>query len=130
MGVYGNLLTHFPELYRRIEVWTNPDKADKRTVVGVYLPSKGDKLKRWKFSSRGTAIDISSDDVLFVLSRYRDKVREGDYFYEPDQQRIMRVMGEQDFSHPGGFIVFTVERVTGATVDQQDRLEVKEAYFA
>lgn len=130
MGVYGNLLSHFPELYRRIQVWTSPDKSDLRTITGVYLPTKGDKLKRWKFSNRGSAIDYSDDDQLFVHTRYRDQIKEGDYFYDPDDNHICRVMGDQNFSHPGGFIVFNVERVTGANHDQQGTLEVKEATFA
>lgn len=130
MGVYGNLLTAFPELYRRIEVWTSPDKSDIRTITGVYLPTKGDKLKRWKFSNRGSATDYSDDDQLFVSQTFRDKVHVGDYFYDPDEHDLHRVMGEQDFNHPGGFIVFSTEHVTGATADHTEELQVKEATFA
>lgn len=130
MGVYGNLLSHFPELYRRIDVWTQADKRDKRTVSGVYLPTKGDKLKRWKFSNRGSAVDYSDDDELYIPVKFRHKVHIGDYFYDPDAHDIHRIMGQRDFNHPGGFMVFSTERVTGATVDQHEELVVKEATFA
>lgn len=137
MGVYGNLLSAFPELYRKITIWTAPDKSDARDIVGVYLPTRGDKLKRFNFSNKSgasdynsTAIDYSDDDQLFVGQSYRKMVHVGDYFYDPDENDIHRIMGEVDYNHPGGFMVFTTERVTGATIDHQEPLQVKEAQFA
>ena len=130
MSVYGNLLTAFPELYRTIQVWTAADKSDTRTVTGVFLPTKGDALSRWKFSNRGSATDYKGDDWLFISVVYKDKVKEGDYFYSPDDGTICRIMGGQDFRHEGGFVAYRTERVTGADHDQTERLNVKEATFA
>lgn len=136
MGVYGNFLSAFPELYRTIEIWTKPDKSDIREIAGVYLPTKGDKLKRFNFANKAgmsdynaTAIDYIDDDQLFISQTFRDKVVIGDYFYDPDEHDIHRIIGEIDFMHAGSFKVFTTERVTGATVDQTEKLVVKEARF-
>jgi len=130
MGVYGNLLTAFPELYRRIPVWTKEDKSDIRDIVGIYLPSKGGLLKRWKYSNRGSASDYRNDDQLFVSIKFKDSVHIGDYFYDPDDGELCRIMGDLNYRHPGGFVVYTTEKVTGATVDHDEKLTVKEATFA
>lgn len=130
MGVYGYLLSAFPELNRRIEVWTKPDKSDIRTIVGVFLPTKGDKLKRWKFSNRGSATDYTDDDELYVSVKFQEQIHIGDFFYDPEEHDIHRIMGTRNFNHPGGFMVFSTERLTGATCDQQGELTVKEASFA
>lgn len=136
MGVYGNFLSAFPELYRRIEVWTKEDKSDVRTITGVYLPTKGDKLKRWQFSNRSgmsdynsTAIDYSDDDQLYVAYTFRNMVHVGDYFYDPDENDMHRIMGEVDYSHPAGYLIFSTERVTGASTEHTEQLQVKEATF-
>lgn len=130
MGVYGDLLTAFTELYREIPVWTQLDKSDMRIVVGVYIPTKGDKLKRWKFGNRGSAIDYADDDQLFLDEEECQRVHIGDYFYDPDEKDMHRIMGERDYQFTGGFRVFDTERVTGATVDHDEALVVKEASFA
>lgn len=130
MGVYGNMLTAFPELMRMIEVWTKSDFSDIREITAVFIPTQGDQLKRWKFSNRGTAIDYSDKDQLFVSIEFKDKITIGDYFRDPEDGDIRRVTGRQDFNHPGGFVVFTTERLTGATADQTEELKVKEATFA
>lgn len=130
MGVYGNLLTAFPELLRRIPVWTKSDKSDLRDISGIYLPAKGGVLNRWKFSNRGTASDYKDSNRLFVSVKYKDDIHVGDYFYEPDDGTMCRVMGDQDYRYEGGFTVFPVEKITGATSDQPDKLDVKEATFA
>ena len=136
MGVYGNFLSAFPELYREIQVWTKWDKSDIRSITGVYLPTKGDRLKRMNFSNKAgfsdyssTAVDYIDDDELFVSQTFKDKVAIGDYFYDPDEHDIHRIVAEVDYTHPGSFKVFTTERVTGATVDQTEKLVVKEPTF-
>lgn len=129
MGVYGNLLREFPELKRRIQTWSKEDKSDSHYIVGVYIPTKGDILKRWKFGNRGSAINYSDDDTLYV--NMKQLIDVGDYFYDPDTNSgdIHRVVGLVNYGHPGGFRIYKTERVTGATVDQQEELKVKEAEF-
>lgn len=130
MSVYGGFLTAFPELMRTIEVFTKEDKSDLRHIRGVYMPTRGDKLDRQKFTSRGKAIQYFEDDCLFVSWTYKDVVDIGDYFYEPIEKHLSRIVGRADWSFEGGFIRFVTERVTGANVDTTERLEVKEAQFA
>lgn len=137
MGVYGNLLSAFPELKRRIAVWTNPDRSDLRYIVGIFLPTSGDMLKRWQYSkgqglgrAGGSAIDFSCDDELFVSRRYIDKVNLGDYFLDPDEQAVSRITGKEQWQHSGSFTMFTTQRVTGPDLGQSVPLQVKEATFA
>lgn len=130
MAVYGNFLTAFPELLRTIEVFTKEDKSDLRRIRGVYMPTRGDRLLRQKFTSRGKAVDYFEDDCLFVSWTYKDVVEAGDYFYSPHDKSLQRIVGKADWSFEGGFIRFTTEKVTGYNVDQQDDLKVKEAEFA
>lgn len=130
MAVYGNLLSAFPELMRTITVWTRDDKSDQRLIRGVYMPTRGDRLKNQKYTSRGQAVQYFEDDCLFVGRSFRDRVAEGDYFYSPQDARVCRIVGKADWQFEGGFTRFITERVTGANVDQQDDLEVKGARFA
>ena len=130
MSVYGGFLTAFPELMRTIEVFTQEDKSDSRRIRGVYMPTRGDKLDRQKFTSRGKAIQYFEDDCLFVSWTYKDVVSIGDYFYSPQDKSLQKIVGRADWSFEGGFLRFVTERVTGASVDTTERLEVKEAQFA
>lgn len=130
MAVYGNMLSAFPELMRTITVWTAKDKSDARTIRAVYLPSKGDTLKRQKFTNRGQGIEYFEDDYLYVGRRFADKIDIGDYFEEPNAGHISRAVGRADYVHEGGFVAYITERVTGATIATSEPLEVKEAQFA
>lgn len=136
MGIYGNFLSAFPELSRKVHVWTNKDKSDIRTIVAVYMPTKGNKLKRWQFSKAqglgragGSAIDYSDDDIMYVSAKYTGLISVGDYIDDPDGKTIHRVMGERDFAHSGGFKVFSTERLTGATAEDTEELKIKDAQF-
>lgn len=130
MGVYGNLLSAFPELMRTITVWTKSDKSDSRQIRGVYMPTRGDRLKNQKYTSRGQAVQYFEDDCLFVGYSFISKVDIGDYFYEPTEGHITRIVGRADWQFEGGFTRFIAERVTGANVDQQEDLQIKGAEFA
>lgn len=130
MSVYGGFLTAFPELMRTIEVFTKEDKSDLRRIRGVYMPTRGDSLKSQKFTNRGKAVQYFEDDCLFVSWTYKDVVDVGDYFYEPNSGYLNRIVGRADWSFEGGFMRFITERVTGASVDNTETLEVKEAQFA
>lgn len=128
MAVYGNLLSAFPELFRNIKAWTKPDKSDERVIRGVYMPKKGSSLQRQKMTSRGKVIQGFDDDILYTYSSA--DIKEGDWIESPHDGNIMRVMGTADWGFEGGYKSFRIEKVTGATVDQQEQLQVKEAQFA
>lgn len=130
MSVYGGFLTAFPELMRTIEVFTKEDKSDLRTIRGVFMPTRGDSLKNQKYTNRGTAIQYFEDDCLFVSHTFKDSVDVGDYFYEPQEGYLSKIVGRADWSFEGGFLRFITERVTGSNLEHTEDLEVKEAQFA
>ena len=130
-GVYGDMLLAFPELMRATQCWSKPDKSDVHTVTVIDLPKGYDRLYRAKFTGKGNAVDYKDADLLFVTASELHKIDVGYWFYDLDQPEVIhRIVGKQDYAHVGGYICFLTERVTGATVDQQQKLEVKEAYFA
>lgn len=129
-GVYGDFVECFRELYEVHDVWTNPDKSDLRHISAIYLPSKGDELKRRKYTSGNTALDVQDRDVIYVSISFRDKIKVGDYIQKVGDPYFMRVAGDLPYEKAAGYMVFTVERVTGETPDKDEELGVKEGRFA
>lgn len=130
MGVYGNFLTVFPELKERIVVWSKDDHSDERTVVAIYITSQGSRIKRRKYTSGNTSLDIEDEDTLYVSSKYQEQVHEGDYFKRRKSAYTYRIVQKAPYDLAAGYQVYTVERVTGATPDKDQPLPVKEGYFA
>lgn len=130
MGIYGNLLSAFPELVRSITIFTKADKSDLHIIRAVYMPTKGDRLVSQKITNRGKGIQYFGNDCLFVSRHWRDKVHIGDYFYSPQASELCRIVGMTDWQFEGGFTRFVTERVTGSTFEQTEELVVKEAEFA
>lgn len=128
MAVYGNFLSAFPELFRKISVFTKADKSDMRVIRGVYMPTKGDALVRQKLTNRGKALQYFGNDCLFVGRHWKDKVSVGDYFYAPDDT-LCRIVGMSEWQFEGSFTRFLTEKVSGASVDHTEELKVKEAQF-
>lgn len=129
-GVYGDFLEVFPEIAETFSVWTKEDKSDIRHIRAVYIPTKGGGLKRRKYTSGNTALDIQEQDNLFVLSIYRDKVAVGDYIQREGDPYLMRLTNDVPYDKAAGYMVFVIERVTGATPFHDEELKVKEATFA
>lgn len=129
-GVYGSFLESFPELVESFLVWTKEDKSDVRTVRAVYMPSKGSGLKRRKYTSGNTALDISGNDDFYISNKYANLVKEGDYVEKKGDNIIMRLTELVPYDKAAGYRVFKIEKVTGTTVDKDQNLNVKEAVFA
>ena len=126
--VYGDFLACFPELNESIEVWTE-DMDDIRNITAVFIPSGGSDIKRRKYTSGNTSLDITDEDLLYVHVSYLSQISTGDYFRRTDKI-IWRVVGKLDYAVPADYNVLRVAKVTGATQEQQDPLPVKEGYFA
>lgn len=127
--VYGDFIACFPELQERIDVWTKEDKSDIRTIVAAHIPQEGSLIKRRKYTSGNTGLDITDADLLYVHFSYKEQISTGDYFYK-DNKIIWRVVGRVDYSLPADFLVYAIEKVTGANADQKEALPAKEGYFA
>lgn len=129
-GVYGSFYEEFPELVERFHVWTAEDRSDQRLVTGIYMPTKGSGIKRRKYTSGNTALDITESDEIYFSRKYDRQVKEGDYIQKINDNIIMRLVSIVPYDKAAGYRVYKVERVTGTTPDKDKPLNVKEAVFA
>lgn len=129
-GVYGSFYEHFQELSEFFHVWTLDDRSDIRTVKAIYMPNKGSGLKRKKYTSGNTALDILDDDEFYISRKYDGQIKEGDYVQKVNDNIIMRLTKVVPYDKAAGYRVYKIERVTGATPDKDEDLGVKEGYFA
>ena len=130
MGVYGNFLLAFPELKERLKVWTKEDRSDERNIVAIYMTTEGGGIKRRKYTSGNTSLDVVDSDDLYVDHKYKALINVGDYFQRKHDSFIYRVINRKPYDIAAGYLWFNVERVTGATLDKNEALPVKEGYFA
>lgn len=129
-GVYGSFYEEFPELVERFHVWTAEDRSDERLITGIYIPTKGSGIKRRKYTSGNTALDITDVDEIYISRKYDGQVKEGDYIQKISDNLIMRVTNNVPYDKAAGYRVYKVELVTGTTYDKDQPLKVKEATFA
>lgn len=129
-GVYGSFYEEFPELVERFHVWTSEDRSDERLITGIYIPTKGSGIKRRKYTSGNTALDITDVDEIYISRKYDGQVKEGDYIQKINDNLIMRVTNNVPYDRAAGYRVYKVELVTGTTYDKDQPLKVKEATFA
>lgn len=129
-GVYGSFYEEFPELVERFYVWTAEDRSDERLITGIYIPTKGSGIKRRKYTSGNTALDITDADEIYISRKYDGQVKEGDYIQKINDNLIMRITNNVPYDKAAGYKVYKVELVTGTTYDKDQPLKVKEATFA
>lgn len=129
-GVYGSFYEEFPELVERFHVWTAEDRSDERLITGIYIPTKGSGIKRRKYTSGNTALDITDVDEIYISRKYDGQVKEGDYIQKINDNLIMRITNDVPYDKAAGYRVYKVELVTGTTHDKDQPLKVKEATFA
>jgi len=129
-GAYGDFLQAFPELYETCQVFDKEDKTDIRTIRCIHLTQHGDGIKRRKYTSGNTGLDITGDDQIFVLAKYMRLVNIGTYVLFQDTLDWYRLTKLMSYKKAAGYAVYKVELVTGATADSDADLNVKEPYFA
>lgn len=127
-GVYGDFIEVFPEMMETLTVWTKDDRSDSHPIRAMYVPTKGGGIKRRKYTSGNTGLDIQDSDALYVSMRYTVNI--GDYFQRKNDPYTMRIVNDIPYDLSAGYRVFAVERVTGATPDMDEPLGVKEGSFA
>ena len=76
--VYGDFVACFPELNEPIEVWTE-NNEDLRTITAVFIPSGGSTIKRRKYTSGNTTLDVADSDLLYVHTSYLSQISTRDY---------------------------------------------------
>ena len=129
MAVYGSFIEHFSELEDSFYIWTAEDRSDQRLVRAIYMPNKGSGIKRRKYTSGNTALDITESDDFYIRRKYYGLVKEGDYVQKVNDNIIMRLTKDVPFDKAAGYRIYTIERVTGTTPDKVQDLLVKEAVF-
>lgn len=130
-GVYGTFLEHFAELNEKCDAWNKEDASDKFQIVAVYMPTSGSGIKRRKYTSGNTGLDVTESDQLYVTDFWCKQLREGTYIRRLEHPEfIMRLTKEVPYEKAAGYHIWDIERVTGATIDKQEELKVKEGYFA
>lgn len=130
-GIYGTFLEHFVELNEVCNVWYEEDASDEFQITAVFMPTKGSGIKRRKYTSGNTGLDTTESDQLYVTDFWNTKLREGAYIRRIEHPEfILRLVSEVPYEKAAGYHVWDIERVTGTTIDKQEKLEVKEGYFA
>lgn len=130
-GIYGTFLEHFSELNEKCDAWNKEDASDKFQIIAVYMPTSGSGIKRRKYTSGNTGLDVNESDQLYVTDVWSKQLREGTYIRRLDHPAfIMRLTNEVPYEKAAGYHVWNIERVTGATIDKTEGLKVKEPYFA
>ena len=130
IGVYGTFVEHFAELNERCDCWNKEDASDKWTIAAIYMPTEGSGIKRRKYTSGNTGLDITESDEFYVSCNQDKDLKEGTYIRRLDHpEYIMRLTKDVGYEKAAGYHVFTIERVTGTTIDKQEPLKVKGAVF-
>lgn len=128
MSVYGTFIEHFSELIEPIYVMEG--NVIVKTITGIYMPLEGSSLRRRKYTSGNTALDVQEENEIYLHSMYGKYIKEGTLlkvYSRPEY--FLRVVSEVPFDTIGGFQVHRVQRVTGSTPDKQEKLNVKEPRF-
>lgn len=129
-GVYGTFVENFPELFETFSVWYADDKSDITTVRAIYMPEDGDGIKRRKYTSGNTGLDIIEDDQFYISHKYDSQVKVGAYVQKVNDNIIRRLTKVMRYDKAAGYYIYKIERVNGTTIDKTTDLPVKEGYFA
>lgn len=129
-GVYGDFIEVFPELREPFDVWDKEDASDKRQVIAVYMPNEGGGIKRRKYTSGNTGLDITNSDEFYIDNINGQKVQVGTYVRRlSEPQYVLRLSHDVGYDKAAGYHIYAIERVTGATIDKTEDLQVKEGRF-
>lgn len=127
-GVYGTFVECFPELFETFKVWDS-DETMADSIVGLYIPAKGESIVRKKFLSGNTVLDLNDDDLIFVPECYSSLVKEGRYFRRRASADMQRIVRKLPYDTSAGYYIYSVQRVSGTRPNQTDSLNVAEATY-
>lgn len=126
MGVYGRVLNAFPELRTRIRLI---DDHVSYMINGVYLDASMEGMTGVRFSKGNTAVDIRDQSILYVDEKQAHLVKVGMHCRHPFDGTWMRVTKRLGYNRTGGYATFQLDKLTGASPEQNKKLNVKEAVF-
>lgn len=122
-GIYGNILDHFPELFKPVNFWEMTKNKDggfssptnQRSIAVITLNAAGDQIKRKKLIDEWL-LDNSSNDVVYS---YDDAdIQLGSYMTHPYTGEVNKVVKRLSYSSTGGMMIWGIQRVQGE--DYQD----------
>lgn len=94
------------------------------------MPREGSYLKRRKYTSGNTSLDVQEENEIYLHSMYSIYIKEGTLLKVSSRpEYFLRVVSDIPFDTIGGFQIHRVQRVTGSTPDKQGKLNVKEPRF-
>jgi len=127
-GVYGDLLTSFPELLRSYTVFSMSP-----LVGGGFTPRTPYKTMR-AYLSRDTGGDAAAPDGTFVEGQQaifycfdeipNSTIRQG--MYVEDSGELFKFLQDNNFAREGGFAVHKLVIVAGPTDQQVPNMQVEE----
>jgi glycosyltransferase A (GT-A) superfamily protein (DUF2064 family) len=132
-GVYGDLLSYFPELFREVSFWDRDpalgagyDKGEeKRYKVIVITDNKGSFQD--KKAAEYKALDFFNKDVLYTGAD--TPIVKGMFLRHPDDGDIFIVDVALDYSFTGGFRMWGISRVQGANGENTGSIGIKEGIY-
>lgn len=117
MSVYGDMLSFFPEQFRRVEYFSMrtdvkagfSGRMDLGTVRGVFqYMRKGELLRDG---------DVLSDTNVPAFWT-RTKLEVGNFLKRPGDEDVYRIASDSNWSFEGGFYAYMLETVIGNTDEQ------------
>lgn len=117
-GIYGNILDHFPELFRLVTFWEMVrlsgggfgPKTNERVISVITLNKSGDAIKRKKLVSEWV-LDDEGNDVVYSYDSAN--IALGSYMMHPDTGELNVVMKRLGYSLAGGMKVWGIQKVQG-----------------
>ena len=123
MGVYGNFISNFPELYETMYISENGE--DYQSLRAIYIPQSGLSLIRNK-----GGIDLNGLDVLYVPIKYCNKIKVGMYFKRNKKSAVQKVVNDVEYWKSGDYHVFLIEKVSGHNPEMKGIVDIRTPIYS
>jgi hypothetical protein len=133
MGVYGNFLDAFPELFRTVAFWDRLpqigagfERAEEKEYRVIVLTDAQANFQDKKAGDY-KALDFANHDVLYC--GVDTPIKKGMFLRHPDDGDIFTIDVALDYTFTGGFRAWGIDRVQGANGMNQQDISIKEGVF-
>ena len=133
MGVYGDMLSYFPELFRQTLFWTREPilgggyEDSSPHFYSVIVLTDSTARFQPKAATEYKVIDFKNRDVLYASSH--TPIYKGMFLKHPDDGGVFILDEPLDFSFSGGYRMWGIDRVQGADALHQTDMQLKEGVF-